>query len=148
MMKLFAIFLSFIISFLQMLGISGSFTPTEEHYTDYEGVYITIESINDADGGKVIDAVWHNETDKTICFGLGYTIEYLNGDGWESVQLTDFAIPELACILEGGRSGTQSYTTKYFNLLRPGTYRIMTEFYVQESDIGAQSTYALFDVKY
>ena len=149
MMRIFTMFLSFFIALLQMIGISGNFTPTAEHYTDFEGVYITIESIENGQNGKVINAMWHNESDVTVCFGKGYTIEYLNGESWEDVQIVDFAIPEIACILDGGQTATESYRTQYFNMLRPGTYRIKTEFWIQDDFVLAeQTTYAIFEVDY
>lgn len=148
MMKVFTMFLTFIMSLLNFIGLSGTYTPLDEHYTDYEGVYITIEAIAEFEDSNVVDVVWHNETEETVCFGLGYTIEYLDGDTWVDVQLVDFAVPDIACMVYGGSTGTQSYRLKYFNMLRPGTYRIVTEFYLQDSDLGAQTAYATFGVKY
>lgn len=149
MMRIFTMFLSFFIALLQMIGISGNFTPTAEYYTDFNGVYITVESIENGDNGKVINAMWHNESDATVCFGKGYTIEYLNGESWEDVQIVDFPIPEIACILDGGQTATEGYRTQYFNMLRPGTYRIKTEFRIQDDVVLAeQTTYALFEVNY
>ena len=146
MMKLFTMLISLFMALLRLFGITGDFAPMNEYHTDYEGVYITIESI-DSDS-QSLDVVWHNESDSTVSFGMGYSIEYLNGDVWEDVQIVDFAIIEIACILDPASSGHHTYSTEYFNMLRAGTYRIRCEFYPVDSDVGACSTYALFMVKY
>ena len=148
MMRFFAMFLSLIMPILSFFSTFASFTPKDEVYTDYEGVYITIEEIETVEGEKVANVVWHNESNETVCYGLGYKVEFYNGESWEDVQFVDFAIPEIACIMEPGETGTQSYRLKYFNFLRSGTYRISSEFYIQSSDLGALNTYAIFDVKY
>lgn len=147
MMRVFSMFLGIIMSILSFFSTFATFTPRNEVYTDYEGVYITVEEIKTVEGEKVADVTWHNESDETVCYGLGYKVEYYNGESWEDVQFVDFAIPEIACILEPGQSGTQSYRLKYFNFLRSGTYRISSEFYVQESDLGAIITFDTFEVE-
>lgn len=148
MMRVFSMFLSIIMSILSFFSTFATFTPRNEVYTDYEGVYITIDEMETARGEWIANVTWHNESDETVCYGLGYKVEFYNGESWENVQFVDVAIPEIACILEPGQSGMQTYRLKYFNFLRPGTYRISSEFYVQSSDLGAQITYAIFDVKY
>ncbi|MBR5143431.1 MAG: hypothetical protein IKW53_00110 [Clostridia bacterium] len=119
-----------------------------EMNTTYDGVYITLDEVNQSADSTRLSVTWHNETDEYITFGLGYTIEYLDGEEWKDVQIRDFAIIEIACQLNPHSEGQQSYSTQYFNLSAPGSYRIRTEFYVPEEDVGAQSTYATFEVKY
>ena len=149
MMRVFSMFLGIIMSILSFISTFSSFTPRSEVYTDYDGVCITIEEITIEDGQRYADVVWHNNSDETICYGLGYKVEFYNGESWEDVQFVDFAIPEIACILEPGQSGMQTYRLKYFNFLRPGTYRIKTEFRIQDDVVLAeQTTYALFEVNY
>lgn len=147
MMRIFTFFLSLIMPILSFFSTFASFTPRNEAYTDYEGVYITVEEIETVDGEKVANVTWHNESDETVCYGLGYKVEFYNGESWEDVQLVDFAIPEIACIVEPGETGTQKYRLKYFNFLRSGTYRISSEFYVQNSDLGAILTFDTFEVE-
>lgn len=126
-------------------GCSFTIQPTEEVYTDCEGVYITIDSIDESGDHPTLKVTWHNETEDTVLFGLGYTIEYLDGEEWKNIQITDFAIPEIACILGAGESGEQSYTTKYFNMLRPGTYRIKVEYNIQADQPKSGIAYAIFE---
>ena len=55
----------------------------EKIFTDFEGVYLTLESI----GETSISVTWHNDTDEEITFGEGYFIEILTSTGeWTSVQ--------------------------------------------------------------
>ena len=130
------------------LSSCASYGRGDEVYTTYGGVYITVDSIETGDSGAVINAVWHNESENYISFGLWYTVEYLDGEEWKNVQITDFAIPEIACTLESGREGEQSYSLKYFNTIRPGTYRLRVEFYIPELELGTQMAYATFEVSY
>jgi hypothetical protein len=149
MMRVFSMFLGIIMSILSFFSTFSSFTPRSEVYTDYDGVYITIDEMETVEGEWIANVTWHNESDETVCHGLGYKVEYYNGESWENVQFVDVAIPEIACILEPGQSGMQTYRLKYFNFLRPGTYRIKTEFRIQDNFVLAeQTTYALFEVNY
>ena len=44
--------------------------PIGEIFTDYEGVYVTIKSIDTNAGGyKVFNLVWHNDTKKQVTYG-------------------------------------------------------------------------------
>lgn len=129
-------------------GCERSLEPSDGIHTDYDGVYLTIDSI-DADGDHpILNVTWHNETDQTVTFGLWYTIEYLDGDDWKNIQVAEYAVPEIACMLGPGERGAQSYTTKYFNILREGRYRVRTEFYIPELQVGTKSTWAEYDLSY
>jgi hypothetical protein len=104
-------------------------TATSNCYTDYEGIYITIDSVdNDA---KQLAATWHNESDFDATFGYWYTVEYKIGDEWRNVQIVDFAVPEIACTLNSASTSEKIYSLKYFNLWRKGTYRLRSELYLQ-----------------
>ena len=117
-------------------------------YTDYEGVYITVNGSGPLLEGW-IEVEWHNETENEVTFGLGYTIEYCDNGEWVNIQITDFAIPEIACVLSPNSTSEERYSTKYFNMIREGDYRIKVEFYVQEGDRSvAGITYAPFAKQY
>lgn len=149
MKKLISISLILSLVLLCFTACSPEIRITGERYTDYEGVYITVESTAVAENNsRLLNVTWHNETEDYVTFGLWYTVEYLEGDEWRNIQIVDYAIPEIACHLEANSTGEQKYTTKYFNMLREGTYRIRTEFYVPEKDVGTRSTYATFEVRY
>ena len=132
-----------------LTGCTKVISPSDEVFTDYEGIYITIDSVDDGEKYPVLNVMWHNTTNLNAVFGMGYFIERLDEGRWVDVRVKDFAVIEIACILEGGDSGVQSYSTEYFNLMKSGIYRIRTEFYVHtenESTVGV--TYATFEVGY
>lgn len=106
------------------------------YHTDFNGIYITIDSIEGEGREQKLVTTWHNETDYPVTFGLWYVIEYKNGDEWENVQIVDYAIPEIACMLEPSSQSSMSYATEYFSFMRAGTYRLRSECYVQT---GAES---------
>ena len=121
---------------------------TASNHTTFDGIYITIESIDEPMDGRKIHVTWHNETDETATFGLGYAIERLDGEEWISVQKSEFAIPELACVIKPHTSGSQSYATEHFNLRRDGVYRIKCSFYVvTDNESTHHETYAEFTSK-
>ena len=126
-------------------GCALTIIPSDEIHTDYEGVYISISEIDNSGDAPVLVVTWHNDTDETVCFGVGYTIEYFDGGEWKNIQIADFAVIEIACILEPRESGEQRYSTKYFNMLREGKYRIRTEFYVQGDEPKSGTTWAEFE---
>ena len=131
-----------------MLCFSGcalTISPSGEIHTDYEGVYISISGVDDSGDAPVLVVMWNNYSDETIAFGMHYTIEYFDGEEWKNIQIADFAVIEIACILEPGHSGEHRYSTKYFNMLRPGSYRIRTDFYVQGDEPKSGSTWAEFE---
>ena len=119
-------------------------------HTDYDGVYIFVSDIDMSDGAPVLKVCWVNQSSHKIGFGLGYDIERLVGEEWKSVKITDFAIPEMWCMLDPSQTGIQSYRTKYFNILMPGLYRIKTEFIVYDGvDTTTNGTcYAKFKIGY
>lgn len=126
-------------------GCARAICPSDEIHTDYEGVYISIKEVDESGDFPILVVEWHNESDKTIAFGLGYTIEYLDKEEWKDITVSDFAVIDIACILEPGQSGEQRYSTKYFNMLRLGDYRIRTEFYVQGDEPISGITWAEFE---
>lgn len=139
-----------LIPVLVMLCFSGcamAYETSSDIHTDYEGVYITIDSVDESGDFPVLNVTWHNETDQTVTFGVGYAIEYLDEGEWKNILIYDFPIPEIACVLCPGETGVYNYTTKYFNMLREGRYRVRTEFYVPELQLGTKTTWAEFDLR-
>ncbi len=130
-----------------VVNSNRTYLITESVNTTLDGAYITLESINkDEKKQPVFEVKWHNETNNTITFGMGYYIERLDGEEWKSVQTSDFAIIEIACVMDPGQSGNQTYSGEYFSFKEAGTYRIRTEFYVPDENLGVQTTWATFEV--
>jgi len=143
--KIISAFLLLSVIFLCFTGCERAYAPSLSKFTDYEGVYITIEEIEAEGLSENLKVVWHNETDLNVTFGLWYTVEFYDGAEWKNIQVTDFAIPEIACVLEPHSTVTQNYSTKYFNTLASGDYRIRVEFYISdESGSVSGTSYAPF----
>lgn len=128
-------FISFLLALSICFGLTacaGKIVLIEgAYYSDFDGIYVTIDSIEGEGKEQKLVTTWHNETDYPVTFGLWYVIEYKNGDEWENVQIVDYAIPEIACMLEPNSKVPMSYATKYFSFMRAGTYRLRSECYVQ-----------------
>ena len=105
-------------------------------YTDYEGVYITIKSIDKDEGGQnIFNIVWHNETDKEITYGEMFTVEYKVGEEWIDTDFDEerfFAT--IGYSLKKNKTISKSYTAEHLDLSESGTYRFMVPFSVKEGD--------------
>ena len=93
--------------------------------------------------------MWHNETTKTVTYGNWFVIEKKDGDNWTDVSTADVSFTEEAYIVEPNKTSEKSYTTKFADISKEGTYRVRTEFFVQESDESSKrgSTWIEFEVK-
>jgi hypothetical protein len=143
--KAISIVLILMTSLVCLSGCRSAYAPSMSQYTDCEGVYIMIDEI-EADGfGETLTVSWHNETDYTVTFGLDYTIELYKNNEWVDIQMMDFGIPEVACILSPHSTMTQKYITKYFNTFAEGDYRIRVKFYIDNApDYTIGESYAPF----
>ena len=121
----------------------------EDIHTDYAGVYLTLSSVDSSGEHKKLNAVWHNETIKTVTYGNWFVIEKKDGENWTDVSIADVEFTEEAYVLEANRTNEKSYTTKFADISGEGTYRVRTEFYVQESDGSSRkgTTWVEFEIK-
>ena len=112
----------------------------EKIFTDFEGVYLTLESI----GETSISVTWHNDTDEEITFGEGYFIEILTSTGeWTSVQKEEMSVPAIALLLMPKGETRKGYSLSFFDLSRVGKYRLRCEFWYGGNTF---STWVHFDV--
>ena len=121
----------------------------EDIHTDYAGVYLTLSSVDTSGEHKKLNAVWHNETTKTVTYGNWFVIEKKDGDNWTDVSTADVSFTEEAYIVEPNKTSEKNYTTKFADISKEGTYRVRTEFFVQESDESSKrgTTWIEFEVK-
>lgn len=121
----------------------------ENIHTDYAGVYLTLSSVDSSGEYKKLNAVWHNETTKTVTYGNWFLIEMKDGDNWTEVSSADVSFTEEAYIVEPNKTSEKSYTTKFADISKEGVYRVRTEFYVQESNGASErgTTWIEFEVK-
>jgi hypothetical protein len=102
------------------------FEGEKKIFTDFEGVYLTLEGV----GATSISVTWHNDTDKEILFGEGYTIEALASDGtWVSTLKDEIAFDAIALVLPASDEIRKGYSTSPFDLSRVGKYRLRCEFW-------------------
>ena len=101
-------------------------------YTEYDGVYLTIDSVEaESDGNKIFNVVWHNDTDKEVYYGESYSIEYKNGDEWEIVDTGEFYFNEIAYLLKPNSVAKMTYGTSIADVSKKGLYRIALRFSVE-----------------
>ena len=109
-------------------------TPGQTH-TDYPGLEIRVDSLQRENGKSKLVVTWHNGTQYDATYGLAYAIERLENNTWVScAKRDDLAFDEIACILPAGKTQSQAYDlTDAFDVSIPGTYRIKTECYIQDT---------------
>ena len=128
--------------------------PHSDIYTDYEGVYITVKSIDTNSGGhKVFNIVWHNKTEKQVIYGESYSIEYLDGEEWINIVPThpdpdiDLFFHDIGYILSPRSTAHKSYSTQFFDISKDGTYRLVMPFSVYEENGSTRcKTWVEFDI--
>lgn len=107
----------------------GIVSNTESIHTDYEGVYISVESIySDYSEDKVFNVVWHNETLREITYGETYAIEYKEGTQWRDVSKEEINFLTIGYSLKPHSTAEKSYSTQRFDISGSGTYRLRSWF--------------------
>ena len=110
-----------------------SISPREDIYTEYEGVYITIHSIDkDENGHNIFNVVWHNETEKEVIYGEMFTIEYKSGEEWLETDFDEERIFLTIGYVLNNKAQSKSYVAEHSGILKSGTYRFMVPFSVKE----------------
>ena len=127
------------------LGIEPN---TQDIFTEYDGVYVTLEHTEtNSDGDKVFNVVIHNDTDKQITYGEIYGIERQSGEEWIDTVSEDVAFLTIGILLPPRETASKSYSTHGFDISKPGTYRLAIPFSVEEDGEYVQyRTYLEFDV--
>lgn len=114
-------------------------------FTDFEGVYLTVKSIETADNGnKILNLIWRNDTSEEMIFGEMYTIEYKDGNEWKDVSEGEIYFNEIANLLGSKSEINKSYTTEQFDISKNGTYRLISGF--NDSKGNKYSTCVQFNV--
>lgn len=120
-------------------------TETSPLFTDFDGVYLTLKSIDTNPGGyKVFNITWNNTTDKDITYGEFYDIEKLNGESWESVAKEELIFVTIGYILKAGTTAEKSYSAQRFDISKTGKYRLIADF--SAGDGNSYRTYITFNV--
>ena len=113
-----------------------SMSPHGEIYTDYEGVYITIKSIDKDEGGQnIFNIVWHNETDKEVTIGEMFSIEYKVGEEWSEADFDEEQVfLTLGYLLKAHKTEAKTYIPEHYDLSQSGEYRFIVPFSVKEGN--------------
>lgn len=109
--------------------------PQGDVYTDYEGVYITIKSIDKDEGGQTIfNIVWHNDTDEEVIFGEIFTIERKTAGEWIETDAGATAFDGVGYLLTPHNTKEKSYISEHYDLAETGTYRFTALFTIKKDD--------------
>ena len=150
MKRVISLALALITLLICLVGCSREIIPSNENsFTDFNGVYITIKSVDDTGEYQKLKVEWNNETGyKVNCRKEFYIETKVDGD-WlsTSTSMVSFSDKEKV-ILPGGKM-EETYTTEYFDVSDKGTYRIRVEFSVEVNEEVAQNgtSWAMFEVK-
>ncbi len=121
--------------------------PTGDYPTDYEGVYLTIESIDNTGEHTELNVEWHNETDYEVVYTPPYQIEYKNGEEWVNIQKADFNYAYTEITIEPQKTKIQKYSTANFDVSKTGIYRLRTNCKVLTNDNPTCNLWVEFAVK-
>lgn len=115
---------------------------TEYGYTEYEGIYISVESFNSSS----IEVVWYNNTDKEALRGEDYHVErYSNVHGkWESVMVGEHIFEAIAVAVMPNSQSDKIYSLDGFDVGEEGKYRLRCDFHPAEG--GTYSTWIEWEV--
>ena len=110
-------------------------TPTGEIFTDYEGVYVTVKSIDTNSGGHtVFNLIWHNTTKEEITYGEPYIIERKEGNEWVDTSSEELYFSAIGWILHPNSTENRSYSTQRFDISSRGSYRLRVSFFADKGD--------------
>ncbi len=115
----------------ELLGIDLS----AEICTDYEGVYVTVRSVDtNARGYTVFNLLWHNETSENVMYGEHYCIERKVDNRWVSTASEALVFNDIGYLLNANRKADKSYSTQRFDISQNGTYRLIVYFFVDKGN--------------
>ena len=104
-------------------------------FTDYEGVYVSIKSIDtNAGGHTVFNLIWHNTTNEEITYGESYIIERKEGNDWVNTASEELYFTTIGLLLRPNSIENKSYSTQRFDISQSGTYRLRVTFLVDEGE--------------
>lgn len=119
--------------------------PHGDIHTDYDGIYVTVKSIDtNAGGHKVFNLIWHNTTEEQVTYGEMYSIEYKDGDRWIDKEREEMVFHTIGYLLDSNSTANKSYSAQKFDVSSVGTYRLIMPFSVGEGK--SHYTWVEFDV--
>ncbi len=103
-------------------------------FTDFNGVYITLNSIEETtDNSKIFNVEWHNETSAEITYGEMFYIEYKDENKWVDTSTQEVVFHLIGFLLKPDETKEETYKAQYNDISETGTYRLVVPFSVSGS---------------
>ena len=143
---------SLLIYCLLSCSAEKSIIISNEWHTEYEGIFVTLDSVSYRDGNPVFNVTWHNETDIAAEVESWCVIQYEREDSvWGSTNFcgADVIRDESPIIeLQPNSEYSHTYNLWPYKLDRRGSYRIKGTFSIGAVDAREYySAVTLFEYK-
>ncbi|MBE6813915.1 MAG: M56 family metallopeptidase [Ruminococcaceae bacterium] len=102
-------------------------------FTDFDGVYITLNSIEKTEDYLTFNVEWHNETEVEITYGEMFYIEYKDGNKWVDTATQEVVFHLIGYLLKPDEVKQEVYKAEYNDISETGTYRLVVPFSVNGS---------------
>ncbi len=113
--------------------------PAERWLPDYEsdatleGLELVLKEAQLSESAPYLKVDWQNRSEKAVDFGEMYTLQYKDGGEWVDCDLIeDRAFHLLGYQVKPGRNFEMTYNLAYYDLFKPGTYRLSANCSVTE----------------
>jgi len=99
-------------------------------FTDLNGVYITLNSIEKTEDYLTFNVEWHNETEAEITYGEMFFVEYKDNEKWVDTATEDVVFHLIGYLLKPGEVKQEVYKAEFNDISATGTYRLIVPFSV------------------
>ena len=99
-------------------------------FTDLNGVYITLNSIEKTEDYLTFNVEWHNETEVEITYGEMFFVEYKENEKWVDTATEDIVFHLIGYLLQPNEVKQEVYKAEYNDISEKGTYRLVVPFSV------------------
>ena len=99
-------------------------------FTDLNGVYITLNSIEKTEDYLTFNVEWHNETEVEITYGEMFFVEYKENEKWVDTATEDIVFHLIGYLLKPDEVKQEIYKAEYNDISETGTYRLVVPFSV------------------
>lgn len=102
-----------------------------DSYSDVEGVFVEIESINIYPDITSLDVLWNNSTEYSVTYGNSYLIERLENGERVDCSLKDNVFTLIGYELKANETVNKEYRlTDMYDISKSGTYRFFSTCYL------------------
>ena len=119
---------------------------SDSYYSEYDGVYMTIESISYNEKHKKINVVYHNDTDYEVYFDLECDIKHNNGGEWKSVKTAKDLLDSMLYPIKPHSTYETSFSSEHYDLSKKGLYRLYSYLVIRGNESQHCSNYVEFEV--